>query len=84
MIQISNGKVIIDGKHTTDPTLIGYALLDAAENSIHQFDKNTVTETFYNYIANNGLRKTFEREQMLSIVLNKMVISLNKFTFKIK
>lgn len=54
MIQISNGKVIIDGKHTTDPTLIGYALLDAAENSIHQFDKNTVTETFYNYELISG------------------------------
>ena len=31
MIEIKNGRVFVDGKETTDATLIGYALLDAAE-----------------------------------------------------
>lgn len=31
MISINNGKVFIDGEHSTNPELIGYALLDFAE-----------------------------------------------------
>jgi hypothetical protein len=31
MISINNGAIFIDGKHTTNPELIGYALLDYAE-----------------------------------------------------
>lgn len=31
MISINNGAIFIDGKHTTNPELIGYALLDFAE-----------------------------------------------------
>jgi len=33
MIEIVNGKVYVDEKETVDPTLIGYAILDFAENS---------------------------------------------------
>lgn len=32
MIEIINGRIFIDGKETVDPTFIGYALLDFAEN----------------------------------------------------
>lgn len=32
MIEIVNGKIFVEGKETVDPTLIGYALLDFAEN----------------------------------------------------
>lgn len=32
MIEIVNGRVFVEGKETVDPTLIGYAVLDAAEN----------------------------------------------------
>lgn len=31
MISINNGEIFIDGKHTTNPELIGLALLDFAE-----------------------------------------------------
>ena len=32
MIEIINGRVFVEGKETVDPTLIGYAVLDAAES----------------------------------------------------
>ncbi len=32
MLEIVNGRVFVDGKETVDPTLIGYAVLDFAEN----------------------------------------------------
>lgn len=32
MIEIVNGEIFIDGHKTTDPELIGYALLDFAES----------------------------------------------------
>ena len=32
MLEIVNGCVFVDGKETVDPTLIGYAILDFAEN----------------------------------------------------
>jgi len=32
MIEIQNGKVFINGEQTTNPELIGYAVLDAAES----------------------------------------------------
>lgn len=31
-IEIGNGRVFIDGKETTDAALIGYAIIDFAEN----------------------------------------------------
>lgn len=32
MIEIVNGRVFVEGKETTDPTLIGCAVLDFAES----------------------------------------------------
>jgi len=32
-VEIVNGRVFVEGKETVDPSLIGYAVLDAAENS---------------------------------------------------
>lgn len=32
MIEVINGRVFIDGKETINPELIGYAILDGAEN----------------------------------------------------
>lgn len=31
MIKVDNGRIFVEGKETTDPTLIGYALIDAVE-----------------------------------------------------
>lgn len=31
-IEVVNGRVFVEGKETVDPALIGYAVLDAAEN----------------------------------------------------
>lgn len=33
MIEIVNGRVFVEGKETVNPELIGYAVLDAAENT---------------------------------------------------
>ena len=32
MIEIVNGHIFVNGKETVDPVLIGYAMLDFAEN----------------------------------------------------
>lgn len=41
-IEIANGRIFIDGKETTDTNLIGYALIDFAENQ----DKDGVKIVF--------------------------------------
>lgn len=35
MIEVKSGQIFVNGKLTTDPTLIGYALLDIAETITH-------------------------------------------------
>jgi hypothetical protein len=42
MIKIENGRIFVDGKETVDPTLIGYAVLDAVEEGT--FSINTEQE----------------------------------------
>lgn len=32
MLEIVNGRIFVNGKETVDPVLIGYAMLDYAEN----------------------------------------------------
>lgn len=47
-INIVNGKIYVNGKLTSDPTLIGYAVLDIAENKkdLHiSTSKSDVLET---------------------------------------
>lgn len=36
-IEISNGRVFVEGKETVDPVLIGYAVLDAIESETVEF-----------------------------------------------
>ncbi|EJL66300.1 hypothetical protein [Flavobacterium sp. CF136] len=38
MIEIVNGRVFVEGKETVDTNLIGYAVLDVAENSVIKSD----------------------------------------------
>lgn len=44
MLQVKNGKVYVNGKATIDPTLIGLAVLDEAEE---HSDKNLGILKFY-------------------------------------
>lgn len=38
-IEIANGRVFVNGKETVDPLLIGYAMLDFAENMGNDIEK---------------------------------------------
>lgn len=70
-IEIEEGRVFIDGKETVDPVLIGYAVLDYAENS--NIDLQTIKEKYHAYIKCRNHRKTYEREALIDlIVLNKI------------
>ena len=76
MITIVNNQVFVEGKQTTDPTLIGLAILDAIESKqdmiINQSDRR---EKISAYIKQKRLRKTLERRQLTDIVCSMFVFS---------
>lgn len=45
MIEIINGRIFIEGKETTNPELIGYALIDFAESSQEDNFKLTLKDS---------------------------------------
>ena len=56
MIEIINQRVFINGKETVDPVLIGYAILDLAENtteSIYLTTKEFSKEKFIDFVSEN-------------------------------
>ena len=63
---IQNGRVFVNGKETVDPVLIGYAVLDAAENTDAIITNRK--EVIENYIKENKLRRTFERSVLTDLV----------------
>ena len=76
MITIVNNQVFVQGKQTTDPTLIGLALLDAVESKqdmvINQSDRR---EKLSAYIKQKRLRKTLERRHLIDIVCSMFIFS---------
>lgn len=76
MIIIANNQFFVQGKQTTDPTLIGLALLDAVESKqdmiINQSDRR---EKISAYIKQKRLRNTLERRQLTDIVCSMFVFS---------
>lgn len=76
MITIVNNQVFVEGKKTTDPTLIGLAILDAVESKqdmiINQSDRR---EKISAYIKQKRLRNTLERRHLIDIVCSMFVFS---------
>lgn len=72
-IQIENGRVFLDGKETVDPVLIGYAVLDYAENL--NIELSTLKQKYHDYIKDRKHRKTIERETLIDLIVNKNLIT---------
>lgn len=87
MIQIKKGKIFIETEpgimvETTNTELIGLAVLDFASDyflkpkiSLTHEEKETVKESFFNYIKNQGLRTTYERKALINYAVEN-----NNFT----
>lgn len=77
MIEICNGRVFVEGVETVDPTLIGYALLDFAENNDKSkikiptgilIDKSKLFEKYNLFKKQNNLRNTYERDILIKLL----------------
>lgn len=79
MLQTSGGKVFIEGKETTDATLIGYAYLDQAEKSA---DYSNISQKFESYLKENKLSYTNERKLLLDTLLTMKAFDGVEFTRK--
>jgi hypothetical protein len=76
MITIANNQVFVQGKQTTDPTLIGLALLDAIElKQDMAVDHSDRREKINAYVKQKKLRKTLERRYLTDIVCSMIVFS---------
>lgn len=70
-IEIEKGRVFVEGKETVDAVLIGYAVLDYAENS--NVDLSTIKEKYHAYIKERNNRKTFEREALIDLIVSNNI-----------
>jgi hypothetical protein len=77
IIEILNGRIFLDGKETINPELIGYAVLDYAENSSHSseskpidflIDESEMVDKYNDFIKENTMRSTFERKALLELL----------------
>lgn len=76
MITIANNKVFVQGKQTTDPTLIGLAILDAIESKQDMaVDHSDRRDKINAYVKQKQLRKTLERGQLIDIVCSMFIFS---------
>lgn len=81
-IEISNGRVFVQGKETVDPVLIGYAVLDYAENS--HVDLSELKERYHRYIKNRKYRKTFERDTLIDLMASKNITTPQNLAIEAK
>tara|TARA_R110002126_G_scaffold26344_2_gene89120 strand:- start:755 stop:1093 length:339 start_codon:yes stop_codon:yes gene_type:complete len=70
-VEIEKGRVFVGGKETIDPVLIGYAILDYAENC--NVDLSILKEKYHKYIKDRNHRKTFERENLIDLIVSKNI-----------
>jgi hypothetical protein len=86
MLEISNNRVILNGKETINVEEIGYALLDYAENlpnnqNVTDFaflvDRNDVVDRFTKYLSDNAFRNTLERRNLI-----ELLVTMNDFSAK--
>ena len=76
MITIANNKVFVQGKQTTDPTLIGLAILDAIESKQDMaVDHSDRRDKINAYVKQKQLRKTLERRHLTDIVCSMFIFS---------
>ena len=76
MITIVNNKVFVQGKQTTDPTLIGLAILDAIESKQDMaVDYSDRRDKINAYIKQKRLRNTLERRNLIDIVCSMFIFS---------
>lgn len=76
MITIVNNQVFVEGKKTTDPTLIGLAILDAIESKQDMaVDYSDRRDKINAYVKQKQLRKTLERRHLIDIVCSMFVFS---------
>jgi hypothetical protein len=72
MITIANNKVFVQGKQTTDPTLIGLTMLDAIElKQDMAVDHSDRRDKINAYIKAKRLRNTLERRNLIDIYVTK-------------
>jgi hypothetical protein len=70
MIKIENGRVFVDGKETIDPLLIGYAVLDAAEDN--KISINTEAE------IDDAIKKVFDASFKAGETFGKICLDLTR------
>lgn len=76
MITIVKNKVFVQGKQTTDPTLIGLAILDAIESKQDMaVDHSDRRDKINAYVKQKRLRNTLERRHLTDIVCSMFVFS---------
>lgn len=74
MVVINNNCVFVNGKKTTDPTLIGLAILDALETGERRpIDKRERRNKIKAYIKEKQFRKTLERKHLTDIICSMIV-----------
>lgn len=81
-IEIEKGRVFVDGKETVDPVLIGYAVLDYAENP--HVDLSEIKEKYHTYIKNRKHRKTYERETLIDLMVSKNITTPQNLAIEAK
>jgi len=76
MIIIRNNKVYVQGKKTTDPTLIGLAVLDSLDSKENMVASHSDRRDKINaYIKAKRLRNTLERRHLIDIVCSMFIFS---------
>lgn len=85
MITIRRNKVFVEGKKTTDPTLIGLAILDSIENkdSIYN-DMLNRKDKIKAFMEEEQMRNTVERKCMVDIVCSMAVFNSEDFIAKVE
>ncbi|TDO68751.1 hypothetical protein EV143_12013 [Flavobacterium chryseum] len=68
MIEIVNGRVFVEGKETVDPALIGYAVLDLAEDNqnatLHPITDKNLLSMINNQVELNLISQLAENEAL--------------------
>lgn len=83
MISINNGFVFIDGKQTTNPELIGYAMLDFAEtleNDDIKIDVSHLEKKYTDYLKQKNKTYTYERRKLIELLFKLNEFYGNEFT----
>jgi hypothetical protein len=85
MIEIKKNKVYVNGKKTTDPTLIGLAVLDSIENKDSLY--NTMIsrkDKIKLFMEEEQMRNTIERKCMIDIICSMVVFNSEDFIAKVE